>query len=125
MAYEDEYDEEDEEAEEATYTPYDEAINCIDQEGPYGGRVVSWSSPDVNGNPLFINIGADYPDDSRLTVVIWGENREEFIDNLGDALLDEDVVVWGTPYEYNGAAQIEVTDPSELMTYEEYQESVG
>lgn len=71
-AYEDEYDEEDEEEEEATYTPYDEAINCIDEEGPYGGRVVSWSSPDVNGDPLFINIGADYPDDSRLTVVIWG-----------------------------------------------------
>lgn len=118
-AYEDEYEDEDIEREEASYIPYD-AINHIGSDSPYGGYVVSWSSPGVNGDPLFINIGADYPDKSRLTVVIWGENRDDTTEDIVDSLLGKEVVVCGSPYEYNGAAQIEIMDPSELLTYEEF-----
>lgn len=92
----------------------------IGSDSPYGGYVVSWSSPGVNGDPLFINIGADYPDKSRLTVVIWGENRDDTTEDIVDSLLGKEVVVFGSPYEYNGAAQIEIMDPSELLTYEEF-----
>ena len=99
---------------------YDDAINHIGSDSPYGGYVVSWSSPGVNGDPLFINIGADYPDKSRLTVVIWGENRDDTTEDIVDSLLGKEVVVFGSPYEYNGAAQIEIMDPSELLTYEEF-----
>lgn len=119
-AYEDEYEDEDIEREEASYIPYDDAINHIGSDSPYGGYVVSWSSPGVNGDPLFINIGADYPDKSRLTVVIWGENRDDTTEDIVDSLLGKEVVVFGSPYEYNGAAQIEIMDPSELLTYEEF-----
>ena len=119
-AYEDEYEDEDIEREEASYIPYDDAINHIGSDSPYGGYVVSWSSPGVNGDPLFINIGAGYPDKSRLTVVIWGENRDDTTEDIVDSLLGKEVVVFGSPYEYNGAAQIEIMDPSELLTYEEF-----
>lgn len=102
------------------FIPYDDAINHIGSDSPYGGYVVSWSSPGVNGDPLFINIGADYPDKSRLTVVIWGENRDDTTEDIVDSLLGKEVVVFGSPYEYNGAAQIEIMDPSELLTYEEF-----
>lgn len=122
-AYEDEYEDEDIETEEATYIPYDDAINHIGSDSPYGGYVVSWSSPGVNGDPLFINIGADYPDKSRLTVVIWGENRDDATEDIVDSLLGKEVVVFGSPYEYNGAAQIEITDPYDLLTYEEFLEA--
>ncbi|MST70132.1 hypothetical protein [Mogibacterium kristiansenii] len=71
---------------------------------------------------MFINIGADYPDTSRLTVVIWGENRDDTTEDIVDSLLGKEVVAFGSPYEYNGAAQIEIMDPSELLTYEEFQE---
>ena len=71
---------------------------------------------------MFINIGADYPDTSRLTVVIWGENRDDTTEDIVDSLLGKEVVVFGSPYEYNGVAQIEIMDPSELLTYEEFQE---
>lgn len=72
---------------------------------------------------MFINIGADYPDTSRLTVVIWRENRDDTTEDIVDSLLGKEVVVFGSPYEYNGAARIEITDPYDLLTYEEFIEA--
>ena len=34
--------------------------------------------PDVYSGPTFLDIGASYPDSSRLSVVIWQENRSKF-----------------------------------------------
>ena len=31
-----------------------------------------------NGRPTFIDLGYDYPDSRRLTLLIWGENRVNF-----------------------------------------------
>jgi hypothetical protein len=43
--------------------------------GPVAGTYFARSS---NGQPTFLNIGVDYPDSRRFTIVIWGSDRSRF-----------------------------------------------
>lgn len=63
---------------------------------------------DMTGNPTFINIGAAFPDESRLTAVIWGRNRSGFHELLSRDLVGQSVCVSGEIKSYRGAAQIEL-----------------
>lgn len=70
-----------------------------------------FQSTQSNGNPTFINIGKDYPEDGRVTVVIWEENISKF-----DAYSysGEIIYVTGELYMYDGNVQIEVSDPEQI-----------
>lgn len=99
------------------------AINWRDASSVEGGQavvqgpVVSASyQADVTGQPTFLNLGADYPDHSRFTVVIWGQDRADF-PTPPEVLFDGmTLCVSGEVYEYEGAPQIRVDDPSQLST---------
>lgn len=67
-----------------------------------------------NGQPTYIDIGAAYPDTSRITVVIWGENRGAFPDRPESMYLGKIVCVTGEIYEYNGVCDIKVTSPNQI-----------
>lgn len=69
---------------------------------------------DSNGSPTMLNIGEDYPSDKRFTVIIWGENRDNFDGNPEETYLNEEVVVKGEIYSYNGIYQMEVTSPDDI-----------
>jgi hypothetical protein len=55
------------------------ALSHIGETLTVEGPVVSAHyASDSNGKPTFLNVGKDYPDPGRFTVVIWGEDRGRF-----------------------------------------------
>jgi DNA/RNA endonuclease YhcR with UshA esterase domain len=79
--------------------------------GPVAGTVYATSS---NGQPTFLNIGRDYPDPQRFTVVIWGGDRGNFSGAPEDTYLGATLRVTGKVSLYQGIAQIEVATPSQI-----------
>jgi DNA/RNA endonuclease YhcR with UshA esterase domain len=80
------------------------------------GPVVStYYAEDSNGQPTFINVGRDYPDPSRFTVVIWGDSRANFEQPPEKAYDGKVICVTGVVTIYQGAAQIEVAQPSQIV----------
>jgi hypothetical protein len=67
-----------------------------------------------NGKPTFINIGKAYPDPARLTIVIWGHDRDEFSADPAQLYLDQTICVSGLIEEYQGLIEIEVSDPAQI-----------
>lgn len=67
-----------------------------------------------NGQPTYIDLGAAYPDDNRVTMVIWGEDRDKFTDNPESFYLGKTLLVTGKLYEYNNAVYIKVSSPKQI-----------
>lgn len=79
--------------------------------GPVAGTKFASSS---NGGPTFLDIGADYPDPSRVTVLIWGEDRANFSSAPERYYQGKTICVSGKLTTYNGACQIEVSSPNQI-----------
>lgn len=67
-----------------------------------------------NGRPTFIDLGASYPDTSRVSVVVWGQDRSKFSGAPESMYLGKHLRVTGEIYLYNGACNIKVTSPSQI-----------
>lgn len=80
-------------------------------EGPVMGTHYAENS---NGSPTFLNVGADYPDESRFTVVIWGEDRGNFPEAPEDRYAGQTIRVTGTVSDYQGVSEIEVASPDDI-----------
>ena len=104
--------------------PANVALNHVGEEADVVGFVVSWSSPGIAGDPLFINLEADYPDEDRFQVVLWDDIRYEYYDDLGDRLLGKTVVVHGVIENYNGVAQITLDEDGFIEEEQDYLEHV-
>ena len=100
--------------------PASEALNYVGEEVMIVGYVVSWASPDISGHPLFINLDADYPDENRCQIVLWDGIRQEYVDDLGERLLDKTVVVNGVVENYEGVAQITMDEDGFIMEKDEF-----
>ena len=68
----------------------------------------------ITGEPTFLNVGADYPDPSRFTVVIWGQDRGNFDEAPEVAYDSETLCVSGDVTNYQGVPQMAVSDPSQV-----------
>src|SRR3954471_6212622 len=56
-----------------------QARSAIGRTATVRGRVAGTHfAASSNGQPTFLNIGVDYPDSRRLTVVIWIQDRARF-----------------------------------------------
>lgn len=73
--------------------------------GPFAG----WGYSD---NDVFFNLGVDYPNPNRFTIVIWDIGSLEPIPLNGTT-----VCVAGAITMYNGASQIQLYDPSVIEVY--------
>lgn len=80
----------------------------------YGPVVGAEYASASNGSPTFLDIGAAYPDDDRLSVTIWGEDRSKFPKPPESAYEGETVLVTGEVYLYNGVCCVKVTSPSQI-----------
>ena len=87
------------------------------------GRVVTVKGPVVGsyfatsstGQPTFLNVGVDYPNNRRFTIVIWGSDRSRF-GTPERRYLRRTVCVRGVVEMYNGAPEIELSSPSRIRT---------
>jgi hypothetical protein len=67
-----------------------------------------------NGSPTFLNLGADYPSQRRITVVIWSENRARF-GVPEQRYRGRMICVRGFVDTYAGVPEIEATSPSQIF----------
>ena len=84
------------------------------------GAIVDWAyRGESNGTPTYLDMGAAYPNKSRVTLVIWKEDRGAFsnIEN-GTDYLGKTVCVTGEIYEYDGVCYIKVESPSQIEVTE-------
>lgn len=68
----------------------------------------------VNGAPTYLNMGAAFPDRSRVTVVIWGKNRTKFSNDPEAAYDGKNVAVTGVVSDYRGTLQMVINSPSAI-----------
>ena len=95
--------------------PWDEASGHIGETTTIEGPVVTAVYSDTStGEPTFLNVGRDYPDPDRFTVVIWGDDRGSFPDAPESMYEGKTIRVTGEVSEYDGRAQIEVTWPDAI-----------
>lgn len=80
-------------------------------------REVDYASTS-NGQPTFVDLGAAYPDPSRVTIVIWGEDRGAFPDNPETMYAGKTLCVTGELYIHEGVCNIKVTSPSQVQVIE-------
>jgi hypothetical protein len=80
-------------------------------EGPVIGAMWAQSS---SGSPTFLNIGRDYPDSDRLTVLIWEGNRDNFPAAPESLYAGKTIRVTGVIKLYKGSPQIEVKGPQQI-----------
>lgn len=99
----------------------DGAINWTEASSHIGEYVTIYGSvkdssylTSSNGQPSYVDIGAAYPDDRRLTMVIWGEDRANFSGEPDQMYLGKTVCVTGELYEYEGVAYVKVSTPEQI-----------
>ena len=68
-----------------------------------------------NGKPTFLNVGKDYPDPARFTVLIWGENRGKFSPAPEIQYKGKTIYVYGLIELYKGSPEIVITSPSQIQ----------
>ena len=66
-----------------------------------------------NGSPTFLNLGVDYPNPRRFTVVIWIENRSAF-GRPESRYRGRTICVRGPVYRYAGLPQIAARVASQI-----------
>lgn len=80
--------------------------------GPVKGTSYARST---NGRPTFLNIGRNYPNRSRFTVVIWGRYRSAFPSRPEVFHRGKTVFATGRIRMYKGSAQMFVQSPRKLV----------
>ena len=98
-----------------------DAIDCSEAAAYVGeietvcGEVVdSKYAPETNGQPTFLNLCKPYPDPDRFTVLIWGRNRQNFPPNPEQFYLGRKICVSGLVEDYQGIAEIEASDRTQI-----------
>jgi DNA/RNA endonuclease YhcR with UshA esterase domain len=79
--------------------------------GPVAGTRYASSS---TGSPTFLNIGVDFPNPQRFTIVIWGRNRGRF-GTPEMRYRGHTVCVRGYIDTFRGVAEVEARSPSQIV----------
>jgi hypothetical protein len=66
-----------------------------------------------NGSPTFLNLGVNYPNPRRFTVVIWIENRGAF-GRPEIRYRGKSICVRGRVQSYGGVPEIEARSPAQI-----------
>lgn len=67
------------------------------------------------GRPTWISLGAKYPVENRLSVVVWGDDRSKFGRALSENLVNRQICVTGVIKLYDGTPQITLKWPQDLV----------
>ena len=93
---------------------WNQASEFVGQQGTFLGEVVEVTYvEEFTSQPTFINIGQPFPDPARLTVVVWGRDRDRFPQPPEVAYAaGQEICVSGEVSLFEGIAQIEINSPS-------------
>lgn len=95
--------------------PWSEAASHVGETATVVGPVVGTKySSTSKGKPTFLDLGADYPDPRRFTVVIWGEHRGAFPSPPETLYRGKTITITGRIELYQGVPEVEVTSPSQI-----------
>ena len=95
---------------------WDKASSYVGQRVTVFGPVVDTRyASGSRGQPTFLDIGRAYPDPSRFTVIIWGDNRANFSQPPEIYYEGKSIYVAGLVTEYRGGAEIEVKSPAQIQ----------
>ncbi len=102
-----------------TGIPWDQAKSHIGENATVNGPVLGgkWATSS-KGQPTFLNVGRNYPDPARFTVLIWGENRANFPGPPETYYAGKTISVTGLIESYQGSAEIIVSSPSQIQVLE-------
>lgn len=79
--------------------------------GPVLGAAYASTS---EGQPTFLNIGENFPDENRFSVVIWGDARENFSTPPETAYLGKTICIHGEISQFEGVVQVTVEFPTQI-----------
>jgi len=92
------------------------AKNYVGQRVTVRGTVAEYSYlMNVKGRPTWISLGAKYPAENRLSVVVWGNDRSKFGRALSSNLVNRQICVTGVIKLYDGTPQITLKWPQDLV----------
>jgi len=92
-----------------------DAASHVGEEATVQGPVVgTFFAAGSNGQPTFLNLGRDYPDPARVTVLIWGADRAKFPGPPEDLYAGRTICVTGTIETYQGVPEIEASSPGQI-----------
>ena len=78
------------------------------------GRVAgTYYAASTSGSPTFLNLGVDYPNPNRFTVLIWNENRAAF-GQPEVRFRGRTICVRGRVHSYRGVPEIIVRSTSQI-----------
>jgi len=93
---------------------WDKASRYIGRTATVRGRVAGTRyASSSNGAPTFLNLGVDYPNSRRFTVVIWGRNRSNFA-TPERRYRGRVICVRGLVRAYRGLPQIHASSGSQI-----------
>lgn len=96
--------------------PWQEASRHIGETVTIYGPVADAEFADTSsGQPTFIDLGAAYPDKNRVSMVVWGEDRDAFPEAPESMYAGCTICVTGEIYIYNDVCNIKVTSPSQVQ----------
>lgn len=94
---------------------WEDASAHIGEYGTVCGPVAGTSyRPDVNGSPTWLNVGRDFPSQSRFQIVIWGEDRASFPQPPESYYRGKRICATGSIESFRGVAEMEVSSPASI-----------
>ena len=75
--------------------------------------VGAYFASDSNGAPTFLNLGLDYPNPRRFTVLIWGRDRRKFR-SPETTYRGKTICVRGLIQAYRGNTEVFASSPSQI-----------
>ena len=94
---------------------WDQAIQNVGERATVQGPVVGTRyASGSNGQPTFLNVGRDFPNPDRFTVVIWGDTRDNFPFAPEVEYDNRTICVTGLIETFEGVPQIIADTPSDI-----------
>ncbi len=94
---------------------WNDAHRFVGQTKTVCGNVVRTTfAENTTGQPTYLDLGRAYPDPSRLSIVIWGNQRANFPTPPETMYRNKTICVNGVIKTYQGVAQIEVRTPAQI-----------
>lgn len=99
-----------------SFVSWEDASQHVGERSSVQGPVVSTNyAVTSNGEPTFLNVGREYPDEGRFTVVIWGEDRANFSAPPEDLYDGATICVTGMIETYEGVPEIVLRSEADIL----------